>query len=103
MLFRFFAKIIYCKSKHHCYQVIETGLNNYEKSNPAAPSTLFGPLMILKAVCINNASYVDQFITIFMKVLHKLAKEHLQPSGPSKSNLPSTFSSDSSQCLALFQ
>lgn len=35
--------------------------------------------MILKAACANNHSYIDLLIMPFMRVLHKLAKEHLQP------------------------
>lgn len=50
-------------------------MNNYE-----SPSNLFGPVMILKAACANNHSYIDLLITPFMRVLHRLAKEHLQPS-----------------------
>lgn len=41
--------------------------------------------MILKAACINNNSYIDLLITPFMKVLHRLAKEHLQPATPESS------------------
>lgn len=62
---------------------ISTGLENYEK-NPS-PSSLFGTIMILKAACMNNNSYIDLLITSFMKVLHNIAKEHLQPSTPEAS------------------
>lgn len=65
-------------------KVIHEGLSN-EKD---FPSGLFGTLMILKAACINNSSYVDLLITPFMRVLHRIAKEHLRPttqeSSPSK-------------------
>ncbi|KAL3270789.1 hypothetical protein HHI36_021313 [Cryptolaemus montrouzieri] len=60
-------------------KVIHEGLNNYEKNAQANPSTLFGTIMILKAACASNHSYIDLLITPFMKVLHRLAKEHLQP------------------------
>ncbi|KAK9874414.1 hypothetical protein WA026_002761 [Henosepilachna vigintioctopunctata] len=60
-------------------KVIFEGLNNYEKNTQANPSTLFGTIMILKAACSSNHSYIDLQITTFMKVLHRLAKEHLQP------------------------
>lgn len=54
------------------------GLNNYEKNAQAISSTLFGTMMILKAACTNNHSYIDLLITPFMRVLHRLTKEHLQ-------------------------
>ncbi|KAF7269505.1 transcription-associated protein Nipped-A isoform X2 [Rhynchophorus ferrugineus] len=57
--------------------VILDGLNFYEEKK--SPLALFGTLMILKAACANNPSYIDSIITPFMRVLHRLAKEHLQP------------------------
>ncbi|XP_064456550.1 transformation/transcription domain-associated protein-like isoform X2 [Ornithodoros turicata] len=60
-------------------KVVFEGLANYEKSNSAAPSSLFGPLMILKAACMSNQCYVDRLITPFMRVLQKMAREHLSP------------------------
>lgn len=66
---------------------ISSGLENYE-NNPR-PSNLFGTIMILKAACMNNSSYIDMSLTSFMKVLHSIAKEHLQPSTPEAS--PSTY------------
>lgn len=62
-------------------KVIYEGLSN-EKD---FPSGLFGTLMILKAACINNSSYIDLLITPFMRVLHKIAKEHLRPTTPESS------------------
>lgn len=56
---------------------IAEGLTTYEKTTTATPSSLFGTLMMLKAACTNNPSYVDRLITPFMRVLHKMAKEHL--------------------------
>ena len=62
--------------------VIQEGLSNYEKNLQAPPATLFGTLMMLKAACINNSCYIDRLISSFMRVLQRLAKEHLQPSIP---------------------
>lgn len=45
----------------------------------SSPSQLFGTLMILKAACMNNACYIDRLITSFMRVLQRMAREHLQP------------------------
>lgn len=56
---------------------IAEGLATYEKTTTATPSSLFGTLMMLKAACTNNPSYIDRLITPFMRVLHKMAKEHL--------------------------
>ncbi|XP_012223234.1 transformation/transcription domain-associated protein isoform X2 [Linepithema humile] len=56
---------------------IAEGLATYEKTTTAAPSSLFGTLMMLKAACTNNTSYIDRLITPFMRVLHRMAKEHL--------------------------
>ena len=36
-------------------------------------------MMILKAACNHNASYIDRLITSFMRVLQRLVREHLQP------------------------
>ncbi|XP_043599030.1 transformation/transcription domain-associated protein isoform X1 [Bombus pyrosoma] len=56
---------------------IVDGLATYEKNTTATPSTLFGTLMMLKAACTNNPSYIDRLITPFMRVLHRMAKDHL--------------------------
>lgn len=40
-------------------------------------SQLFGTLMILKAACLNQPSYIDRLLTPFMLMLQKLVKEHL--------------------------
>lgn len=55
------------------------GLAAYERNAAATPSTLFGTLMMLKAACTNNQSYIDRLITPFMRVLHRMAKDHLHP------------------------
>merc|ERR1712020_883386 len=60
-------------------KVIYEGLANYEKNPQAPPSSLFGTLMMLKAACINNACYIDRLITSFMRVLQRMAREHLAP------------------------
>lgn len=56
---------------------ILNGLNSYEENK--SPTALFGTVMILKAACANKPSYIDTMISPFMRVLHRLAKEHLQP------------------------
>ncbi|XP_017777683.1 PREDICTED: transformation/transcription domain-associated protein isoform X2 [Nicrophorus vespilloides] len=66
-------------------KVIFEGLTNYEKNLQATVSSLYGTLMILKAACLNNNSYIDLLITPFMKVLNRIAKEHLQPTLPEAS------------------
>ena len=60
-------------------KVIYEGLNQYDKNPTAPPSSLFGTLMMLKAACINNACYIDRLITSFMRVLQRMAREHLAP------------------------
>ena len=55
------------------------GLAVYEKNATAQPSSLFGTLMMLKAACTNNQSYIDRIISPFMRVLHRMAKDHLHP------------------------
>ncbi|KAI1279601.1 Transformation/transcription domain-associated protein [Halotydeus destructor] len=59
-------------------KVILEGLSNYEKS-PTSPQSLFSTLMILKAACVNNASYIDRIIQMFMRILQRMAREHLTP------------------------
>jgi transformation/transcription domain-associated protein len=61
-------------------KVIYEGLNNYDKNPQAAPSALFGTLMMLKAACTNNGAYIDRLISNFMGVLQRMAREHLGPS-----------------------
>ncbi|XP_023247442.1 transformation/transcription domain-associated protein [Copidosoma floridanum] len=55
------------------------GLTTYEKNAAAQVSSLFGTLMMLKAACTNNPGYVDRMIASFMRVLHRMAKDHLSP------------------------
>ncbi|PSN44253.1 Transcription-associated protein 1 [Blattella germanica] len=61
-------------------KVVFEGLANFEKNPSASPSSLFGTLMMLKAACVNNPSYIDRLITPFMRVLQRMAREHIAPS-----------------------
>lgn len=83
---------IFPTDSHHKQEELETlyatvskmifeGLAAYDKDPQANPSSLFGTLMILKAACMNNPSYIDRIIMPFMRLLHRLTnKEHLQSS-----------------------
>lgn len=55
------------------------GLSQFEKNPKANPSSLYGTLMILKAACTNNQSYIDRLIVPFMHILDRLKKEHIAP------------------------
>lgn len=35
--------------------------------------------MILKSACSHNASYIDRLISVFMRSLQKMVREHLSP------------------------
>ncbi|KAK3559009.1 hypothetical protein QTP86_000016 [Hemibagrus guttatus] len=58
-------------------KVIYEGLTNYEKATSANPTQLFGTLMILKSACSYNSSYIDRLISVFMRSLQKMVREHL--------------------------
>lgn len=61
-------------------KVIYEGLTNYEKATTNTnPTQLFGTLMILKSACSYNASYIDRLISVFMRSLQKMVREHLSP------------------------
>uniref|UniRef100_A0A8D0CJ78 Transformation/transcription domain-associated protein n=1 Tax=Scleropages formosus TaxID=113540 RepID=A0A8D0CJ78_SCLFO len=60
-------------------KVIYEGLTNYEKATNANPTQLFGTLMILKSACSYNPSYIDRLISVFMRSLQKMVREHLNP------------------------
>uniref|UniRef100_A0AAY5EIW4 Transformation/transcription domain-associated protein n=1 Tax=Electrophorus electricus TaxID=8005 RepID=A0AAY5EIW4_ELEEL len=60
-------------------KVIYEGLTNYEKATSANPTQLFGTLMILKSACSYNPSYIDRLISVFMRSLQKMVREHLSP------------------------
>ncbi|KAI4454767.1 ataxia telangiectasia mutated atm -related [Holotrichia oblita] len=70
-------------------KAIFEGLSNYEKNPQASPSSLFGTIMILKAACMNNNSYIDLLISPFMRVLPRIAKEHLQSTAQESSLITS--------------
>ena len=55
------------------------------RASNGSPSQLFGTLMILKASCMHNPCYIDRLITSFMRVLQRMAREHLTPSTPESS------------------
>ncbi|CAK1549719.1 unnamed protein product [Leptosia nina] len=57
------------------------GLANYEKSAPGAGATtsLLGPLMMLKACCTSSPGYVDRLLLPLMRVLQRMARDHVAP------------------------
>uniref|UniRef100_A0A3Q2QU59 Transformation/transcription domain-associated protein n=1 Tax=Fundulus heteroclitus TaxID=8078 RepID=A0A3Q2QU59_FUNHE len=61
-------------------KVIYEGLTSYEKATSNTnPTQLFGTLMILKSACSYNSSYIDRLISVFMRSLQKMVREHLSP------------------------
>lgn len=70
-------------------KVVYEGLTIYEKAVNGSTTQLFSTLMILKAACMHNHCYIDRLITIFMKVLTKMAREHLAPTTPEASPVAS--------------
>lgn len=58
-------------------QVIFEGLANYEKNATASSASLFGTLMMLKAACVSNPGYVDRLVIPFVRVVQRMAREHL--------------------------
>ncbi|GLH10296.1 Transcription-associated protein 1, partial [Gryllus bimaculatus] len=60
-------------------EFISECLASYEKNAKASPTSLYGPLMMLKAACLNNQTYIDRFIIPFMRVLQRMTREHLNP------------------------
>ncbi|XP_068742186.1 transformation/transcription domain-associated protein-like isoform X1 [Montipora capricornis] len=58
-------------------KVIYEGLTNYERSQNGATSIFYGPLMMLKAACMHNPSYIDRLMTPFFKALQKMHKDHI--------------------------
>lgn len=54
----------------------------FNRATVGSPSQLFGTLMILKAACTHNQQYIDRLITSFMRVLQRMAREHLTPTTP---------------------
>ncbi|GBP38089.1 hypothetical protein EVAR_95217_1 [Eumeta japonica] len=55
------------------------GLANYEKSasGSANAAALLGPLMMLKACCSSSPSYIDRVLTPLMRVLQRMARDHV--------------------------
>ncbi|XP_048580263.1 transformation/transcription domain-associated protein isoform X2 [Nematostella vectensis] len=58
-------------------KVITDGLTNYERVTNAATSILYGPLMMLKAACMHNPSYIDSLMNPFMRALQRMHKDHI--------------------------
>lgn len=58
-------------------RVIFEGLGNYETNTNSNSSCLFGTIMMLKAACSSNPSYVDRLIAPFVRVIHRMSREHL--------------------------
>ncbi|MBN3303926.1 TRRAP protein, partial [Amia calva] len=75
-------------------KVIYEGLTNYEKATSANPTQLFGTLMILKSACSNNPSYIDRLISVFMRSLQKMVREHLNPQTTPGATETSTVTSE---------
>jgi transformation/transcription domain-associated protein len=73
-------------------KVVTDGLTNYEKSGSGSPSQLSGTLMILKAACTHNSNYIDRMIIPFMRVLQRMARDHIThtPSESSPGIFPSS-------------
>ncbi|KAI1895994.1 hypothetical protein AGOR_G00090240 [Albula goreensis] len=75
-------------------KVIYEGLTNYEKATSANPTQLFGTLMILKSACSYNSSYIDRLISVFMRSLQKMVREHLSPQANPGATETSTVTSE---------
>ncbi|XP_062859239.1 transformation/transcription domain-associated protein [Trichomycterus rosablanca] len=75
-------------------KVIYEGLTNYEKATSANPTQLFGTLMILKSACSFNSSYIDRLISVFMRSLQKMVREHLSPQTSSGATETSAVTSE---------
>lgn len=67
-------------------KMVLEGLQQHEKTNQAVPPSLFGTLMILKACCTNNHSYIDRIMAPFMRLLNRLTKDHLTSSNSANSD-----------------
>ncbi|XP_047506869.1 transcription-associated protein 1 isoform X1 [Pieris napi] len=56
------------------------GLATYEKSAPGTgANSLLGPLMMLKACCTSSPGYVDRLLLPLMRVLQRMARDHVAP------------------------
>ncbi|XP_028179424.1 transcription-associated protein 1 isoform X3 [Ostrinia furnacalis] len=64
------------------------GLATYEKSAAGGGAgALLGPLMMLKACCSSNPAYIDRLLLPLMRVLQRMARDHVAPN-------PDTATSD---------
>lgn len=81
-------------------------MGNYEKNTSASSASLFGTLMMLKAACVNNPGYVDRTMIPFIRVIQRMAREHLSTTNaeatPGKLNSKAKFSSDSGVITTCF-
>lgn len=73
------------------HKVIIAGLNMYEQTQIRPPETqavnnrerdiwqvpLFSSLMLLKAACINNPTYIDRVMPTLIRVIQKMTREHI--------------------------
>ncbi|XP_060810438.1 transcription-associated protein 1 isoform X2 [Amyelois transitella] len=57
------------------------GLATYEKSaaGGSGAAALLGPLMMLKACCSSNPAYIDRLLQPLMRVLQRMARDHIAP------------------------
>ncbi|CAH0749160.1 unnamed protein product [Diatraea saccharalis] len=56
------------------------GLATYEKSAAGGGAgALLGPLMMLKACCTSSPSYIDRLLLPLMRVLQRMARDHVAP------------------------
>lgn len=71
-------------------RVIMTGLSMYDSTqirpNENPPGNrdnwqvpLFSSLMLLKAACLNNPTYIDNFMPTLIRVIQKMTREHINP------------------------
>ncbi|RZF45958.1 hypothetical protein LSTR_LSTR008335 [Laodelphax striatellus] len=58
-------------------KVIYEGIANFDKNLTAPSATLFGTIMMLKAACVSNPGYIDRHIVQFVRVIQRMAKEHI--------------------------
>nr|ANJ04666.1 transformation/transcription domain-associated protein [Nilaparvata lugens] len=58
-------------------KVIFEGIANFERTASAPSATLFGTIMMLKAACVSNPGYIDRHIVQFVRVIQRMAKEHI--------------------------
>lgn len=76
---------------NNIHRVIMTGLNMYEQTQIRPPEPqptnlrerdnwqvpLFSSLMLLKAACINNPTYIDKVMPTLIRVIQKMTREHI--------------------------